>query len=1123
MKQLNARVLMAVVCIGLGLIFFPISAGAGSCQQWVGQLVSMQGTVETQHNGKTHWQPANLEDTFCPGDSIRIGPKSRAAIHFPNDTILKLDELTTISFPTDDKEKRTLIDILKGTVYFFGHHPTHLKIITPFVNAAIEGTEFFVKVDQDQTVLSIFEGRVIATNELGEVPLVKGQSAMARSGQAPAEYLLAHPRDAVQWALYYPPILDYRDGDFTGGDDNGWQSKIRKSIAFYWKGDLANAFASLAGIPEKINDPRFFVYRAGLLLTVGRVDEAEIDIKKALALDQRLSDVAALESIIAISQNKKEEALEQAARAVLMDEKSTVAHTAMSYARQMHFDLEGALDSARTAVKYDVENALAWARLAELWLSTGNLERALAAAKAAVIFNPNLSRTQTIMGFADLVQVKIASAMDAFQAAIKLDPAAPLPRLGLGLAKIRKGDLTAGRSEIEIAAGLDPGNALIRSYLGKAYFEENRNELALNQLSRARDLDPHDPTPWFYDAIREQSINRPIEALVDLQKSMELNGNRSVYRSRLMLDADLAARSAAIARIYSDLGFQQRALVEGWQSVNIDPTNFSAHRFLADSYSIRPRHEIARVSELLQSQLLQPVNSIPIQPRLAESNLFLLNSGGPADLSFNEFNSLFSRNRTTAQVNGLVGGDDRYSGETIISGLYHKLSLNAGYAHFETDGWRENADQNDDITDIFGQYDLSYKTSIQAEYRYRDVERGDVELNFFADDFLPNLHKKDRTDTFRLGLHHAISPASDLIGHLQYSEADRSDRDSDLFLTRFDVETKEEALGGELEYLLRTKSFNIVTGAGYFKIKADDNIFVDILEEPVVRETLDSGANHANFFLYSYVKPSENLTVTLGGSTDFYDPDDDLQKKQDQFNPKFGILWNPFTNTTIRGAAFRVLKRTLITNQTVEPTQVAGFNQFFDEVNATDYWVYGGAIDQRFNQRLYGGAAFTYRNLDVPYLDETLKNANWDESIARAYIFWTANNWLSLSAEYLYENIERDEGFADGAKNAETHQVPLEIKLFHPSGLSVALKGTYVNQDGSFEYKDDAGFFIDGDDDFFLVDTAIRYRLPKRHGLITIGVKNLTGEEFEYFDSDRKNPRFLPDRSFFLNFILSLP
>jgi hypothetical protein len=51
--------------------------------------------------------------------------------------------------------------------------------------------------------------------------------------------------------------------------------------------------------------------------------------------------------------------------------------------------------------------------------------------------------------------------------------------------------------------------------------------------------------------------------------------------------------------------------VEGWKSVEVDPASDSAHRLLADSYAALPRHEVARVSELLQAQLLQPLNITP--------------------------------------------------------------------------------------------------------------------------------------------------------------------------------------------------------------------------------------------------------------------------------------------------------------------------------------------------------------------------------------------------------------------------------------------------------------------------------------------------------------------------------
>ena len=288
----------------------------------------------------------------------------------------------------------------------------------------------------------------------------------------------------------------------------------------------------------------------------------------------------------------------------------------------------------------------------------------------------------------------------------------------MGLAKIREGDLKEGGREIEIAASLDPNNSLIRSYLGKVYYEEKRGKIDGEEFAIAKKLDPKDPTPWFYDAIAKQTTNRPVEALRDMQKAIELNDNRAVYRSKLQLDSDSAARSSSLARIYNDLGFQQRALAEGYNSVNTDPTNYSAHRFLADSYSVLPRHEIARVSELMISQLLQPTNITPIQPQAAESNLFLISSQGPSATGFNTYNPLFNRNQATVQASGMAGSNSTWNGEGIVSGIYNKLSLSAGYNGFKTDGWRENSDQEDKIGNIFAQWEITPKTSIQAEYRY---------------------------------------------------------------------------------------------------------------------------------------------------------------------------------------------------------------------------------------------------------------------------------------------------------------------------------------------------------------------------------------------------------------------
>ena len=448
---------------------------------------------------------------------------------------------------------------------------------------------------------------------------------------------------------------------------------------------------------------------------------------------------------------------------------SSSARVALSYALQANFDLQGALNSLKESVKLDPENALAWARLAELWLSFGNLKEALKAAERATTLNPHLSRTQTVLGFAYLDQIKVKKSKEAFERAIELDQADPLPRLGLGLVKIREGKLNEGRGEIEIAASLDPDNSLIRSYLGKAYYEEKRDSLAANQFAAAKDLDPMDPTPHFYDAILKQTMNRPVEALHDMQTSISLNDNRAVYRSRLLLDEDLAARSASLGRIYNDLGFQSLALVEGWKSLNADPSNFSAHRFLSDSYSALPRHEIARVSELLQSQLLQPINITPLQPHLSQSNLLLLTGEGPSTPSFNEFNPLFTRDRITLQVSGLAGENSTLADEAILAGIRGPVSYSVGQFYYKTDGFRKNNDLTQSIYNAFVQVSLSPQTSVLGEFQSNSVDNGDLTLRYFPNDFL-NLRNKENTNGFRFGFHHAFSPGSDIIGSFTYQD-----------------------------------------------------------------------------------------------------------------------------------------------------------------------------------------------------------------------------------------------------------------------------------------------------------------------------------------------------------------
>jgi tetratricopeptide (TPR) repeat protein len=1098
-----------LVCAGIltGLLF-PATSFAATCERSVAKAMAVEGKVDVRYAEETQWQPVKLHDTFCPGDVIRVQERSRADVALSNQPMLRLDQNTTMTLGGIKKEGGSLIELVKGATHFFSRVPRNLEVRTAFVNAGVEGTEGVIRVTDDKAEVTIFEGKVVAANESGTLSITDGQSVVAEKGKAPSYQTVVKPRDAVQWALYYPPVMEVSPD---------------------------------AAVKE--DDPRSLAGRAARSLSVGRVDEANIDIDRALKLDPKNSDALSLQSIIAVVQNDKDKALTLAQQAVAADPNSASAKTALSYAQQARFDLDGARKTLEQEVQAHPDNALAWARLAELRASFSELDGALEAAQKAVAINPNIARTQTVMGFAHLLRVDLGEAKAAFNKAIELDQADAMPRLGLGLAKFRDGKVEEGRREMEVAASLDPNNAMIRSYLGKAYFEEKRDDLTEREYKNAKELDPKDPTPFFYDALQKQLTNRPVEALQDMEEAIKLNKNRAVYRSQLQMDSDVAARSSSLARIYSNLGFQQVALVEGWSSVGTDDTSFTAHRFLADSYAALPRHEVARVSELFRSQLLQPLNVTPIQPSLAESNLFLLSALGPLASSFNEFNTLMvNRNRLTAQANGMAGTQHTLAGEAIVSGIFNKLSVSGGWSSFDTDGWRNNANQNDKIGNAFLQYELTPRTMIQAEYRHRKTKNGDLQLNFFRGDFDQNLREETERNMYRVGLRHEFSPNSMLLGSYMYqTRTDQTRTDADVGggdILRADLQTPgQKSHGGELQHLFRSKYINVTSGFGHFDFSRMQVSVADLILAGgggtinLDNSTENLGAKQTNAYIYSFINPLSNLTFTLGVSGDFYDTKNArVAPDQNQINPKFGMVWNPLPGTTVRAAAFRSLTRSLITSQTLEPTQVAGFNQFYNDLESTEAWRYGAAVNQKFSRTVFGGVEYSQRDMDVPLAAQTgigssltAINQDWHEKVGRAYLFWTPHDWVALTAEYQYERFIRGEVLNFNVKNVETQRIPLGLNLFHPSGLSFSVRPTFIHQQGSFQTRTAVACCQSGEESVWVFDAGLSYRMPDRYGLLTVGARNLFNENFQFQETDLRNPTVSPKRLVFIQLTIALP
>ena len=1091
---------LSAVLLAGGALFLPVQ-GADASRQGLAKITSVQNQVESRAAGASTWSPSSPNQELFAGSRVRTGEASRAAILYSDQTLHRLNEKSEIEIVPPSGDKPGLLRVLSGQHYFTSRTPRDYgRIETPTVTAAIKGTEFSVDVSGDSTTITMLEGVVLASNEEGSIEVRKGEQAYAERGKAPVRRVIVRPRDAVAWALYYPPIL--------GGSD--------------------------AARLESLGPEGQSLARAAEMLSTGQVDAAKPLIEQARK--SRPGDPVALSlaSVIELAADRKEEATRLAEQAVAADSRSPAAALAASFAAQASFNIARAREMAEKAAELDPESSAALARAAELRMSEGDLEGARKAAGEAVKRNPKDARALSVLGFVELASFRSAEAERLFSQAVDSDAGLSLAHLGLGIARIRLGNVSGGREELQTATIIDPADSLLRSYLGKAYYEERRSTEASKELAAAKELDPNDPTPYLYDAILKQNENRPLEALQDMQESIARNDRRAVYRSRLLLDQDSAVRSSDLARIYNDLGFEQLGLVAARRSADENQANYSSHLFLSGNYRNTPEYAAAFLSEVLQGRIYQPVNVNAARPDVVNETV-----------SFNEYTALFDRPRTRGfgslvmygrtdtnldslspsdpsildpvtldssrfwdgSVTGTVNGD-RYAGAL-------------SYSKLDDPGFRVNNDQINETYHGFMEFALTGRDSIQVNAIYGHRETGDLPLRQSpAEEFPERIHTDERN--FGLGYHRVFSARSDLVVSAIYNDTDQVGG----FIGAPGTHASLRGPQLEAQDVFRTRRITWIFGAGGFNGKTD-------LDSPFGSVSGDD--TFANGYAYARIRGIGPLEITAGASmeqvkapTGLIPPRDsfmvpaDLQFSDSKVSPKLGLTWYARTHTTLRAAGYYRLSSSLGRIQTLEPTQVAGFNQFFDEPGGTRSLSYGAGVDQEFGSHLFGGVSYLRRNLDIPEascdvdpdvyqfagcIGQPVSKIDMRTSkndIGSAYLNAGLGKRFAAGVEYSLQRQDFDftriwigRGFED---RLQTWRLRPQVRFFLPSGFFAAVIGTHYDQEA--RWTDDLtlpGQFTETSK-FWTADVQAGYRFPKRYGSLVLEGRNLTDREFAFYD-----------------------
>lgn len=175
-----------IVTIVSAILSFTSQTYAAEFCPTMAQVVSVQGIVELRRANQANWRPAAMNTLLCAGDAIRARSHSRAALRLNNESMLRLDQKSTISFPTMQADKSTsLLDLLNGAIHVITRTPRPFRVRTPYVSAAVDGTEFFVGVDESSTRLIVYEGQVTASNDQGSLSLLDNEAAIIFKDQAP--------------------------------------------------------------------------------------------------------------------------------------------------------------------------------------------------------------------------------------------------------------------------------------------------------------------------------------------------------------------------------------------------------------------------------------------------------------------------------------------------------------------------------------------------------------------------------------------------------------------------------------------------------------------------------------------------------------------------------------------------------------------------------------------------------------------------------------------------------------------------------------------------------------------------------------------------------------------------
>lgn len=1143
-RSLAAPLLCALV------LLFSVAASAAAAPTPVGRLIAVQGEVRLRPSGEAGWRAAAPGGDLFPGDALQTGPASKAAVLCVDESQIKLNENTILVLKSAAASARlaggglvpakaapgqaaSLYDVPQGEVWLKNEAERfRFEMTTPAMTAAIRGTEFVVRVAADgYSSVALLGGRLTLFNAQGELALAAGEIGSARPGQAPTKQVLVNPENAVQWTLYFPAVAD-PDKLLAGSADSQGDpagQAARAALAKAGAGDVAGAYAGLRReLPPAGADAGALSAAAYVALMAGEPAQARQWLAAALARDPGSVAARALSAQIELFENRREEAAKNAEALLAAAPDSPLAQVTAGLTAMAVFELPRAKARFAQALALDASFVAAAVYLARIELGSDELEAAWRTIRTALAAAPDEAVVLATAGFVRLGFRDFAGAETFFEKAKARDGALGDAWLGLGYVAFSKGKKALGLERMLAATLLSPRLSLLQSALGKALYQNRDFEKALATYDYAARLDPRDPTPHLYKGIALTDLNRPGEAVREINASIAKNGNQALFRSRLTLDRDLAVRNVDLARSFILLGLGDWAYSKAVTAVKNDPLNPSAHLFMSNAYMATRQRTGASGTELLLYRLLSPANQ----------NSFTL---------YNDYTPMFEMPYLRLQTVGSAGFWS--NGKPIWSASAEAYGGVPGVAGDLYGSWGDDEgmrDKNGDSRSLYGFAQLKWEPTVRdailAAVTSNNTDTGDnTALNDWYYANSPNQKQFFDNKNAEAGYVHRFGPQATFIGYAAFSNNIWDWRDSTYYYTNESdaplVESYQQyrrtrqqygslqlqqqlVLGdhtvlaggdlfnGELDYLRKARDFYVYYG--------------QIAEDASFRYHYNPANRSGSVYAMDYWKLAPGIVAEIGLGYDAVDsprygwPD---PIHRELVSPRLGLNWQINEAHTLRLAFQRYLNTHTLFQSVIQPSEVAGFPARLNADDGSSVTELGAGWEAQWDADTFTVARLYYHNVVNPQYDPYASyDREIDVTVSRYMATLGVNRilapYLGLSAFGVAKRLLPTETTARRYPENDFFEADgvLALNFLHESGLGAGISGTAVHQ----YYFDNRYKNVTGERRtetlFGLLSAQLSYQFPGKRGFASVTGTNLTGTRFTYQREAVALDAFYPDR-----------